>query len=158
MSFDVCAAGSEATAISPTSLEMRPCMCIGRTRSTVRGNRLTGADWRPVVSDPARLVATAAQLCGCSRVRRARSFVPGQSCLVALAGHLSNPSARPAQPTDLQGAHNKLALARGYREHATVTPTSRKRTSQNLALVQTAVRVTPRDGLCIQRAAERPDA
>ena len=35
MSFDVCAAGSEATAISPTSLEMRPCMCNDRCESAL---------------------------------------------------------------------------------------------------------------------------
>ena len=108
--------------------------------------------------NPVWLVATAAPLCGCSRVRRARSFASRQSYLVALAGHLGNPSARPAQLTDLQGVHGKLALARGYRKHATVAPTPRKCTSRNPALVQTAFRVIPSDGLCIQRVAERSDA
>ena len=118
-----------------------------------------GADWRPVVCDPAWSVVPAAPLCGCPQVSdEACPFVPGQSCLVALAGHLSNPSIRPAQLTDLRGVRGKLALARGYREHATVAPTPRKCTSRNPALVQMAVRVTPRDGLYIRRAAERSDA
>ena len=105
---------------------------INGTHNKEQSNRFTGVDWRPVGSGPARLVATAAPLCECPQVSdEACTFAPRQSCLVALAGHLGNPNARPAQPTDLQGAHNKLALARKYREHATVTPTSRKRTSRN---------------------------
>ena len=134
-------------------------LCIGGTHSTEQGNRVTGADWRPVVSDPAWSVVPAAPLCECPQVSdEACPFAPRQSCPFALAGHLSNPSVRPAQLTDLQNVHGKLALARGYRRHATVAPTPRKCTSRNPALVQTAFRVTPSDGLCIQRVAERSDA
>ena len=121
----------EATAICPTSLEVRPCMRSGR--------RVT-APFRPGHAYCGTLSSLAAPL---------------HHSLGSVSSVTASSTDRPRDPIAWHsglGYQKSRVCCRPSREALC------KRTSRNPALVQAISRVIPRDRLRIQRAAEHSDA